>query len=69
MRSVTVRNAVSNSVSNGTPTQPNPFPTQPDPTYMFSGLRFRVGDGTQASIVTYVERDLEPLDAWESINA
>lgn len=48
-RSVTVRNAVSNAVSNGTPTQP--VPTRPDPTYRSTSRLGLLGDGDQESIV------------------
>jgi hypothetical protein len=50
LRSVTVRNAVSNAVSNGTPTQP--FPTRPDPTYR------KTPSAPSSFIVTYVTRGL-----------
>lgn len=54
LRSVTVRNAVTNAVTNGTPTQPNP--TRPYPTYCLSSHLGLSGDGDQSQIVAYVPR-------------
>lgn len=62
MRSITTRNAVTNAVTNGTPTLPNP--TRPDPTYMSCGSPWSLGDGDQASNVTDVTREPEPFDDW-----
>jgi hypothetical protein len=61
LRSITVRNAVSNAVSNGTPTQPNP--TRPYPTY----TKTSCGD---SSVNRHLgDADSRTLDVWETSHA